>query len=164
ELRVARVHAEQVADIRNVRLEPAHPPHAVLGLGDDFGLAVELLDAEVATQLIHEGQERDRLAERDALPIEPGRVLVLLGELLAELEEQSRLPDAGLARHEDDLPATRPRLAEALAQDLQLVGAPHQGREPTLDRGVETRAPAAGPEDLVSARGRAALDRLFAEI
>ncbi len=39
----------------------------------------------------------------------------------AELEEQPRLPDAGLAGHERDLPAPGPHLAESVAQGVQLA-------------------------------------------
>ena len=49
----------------------------VLDLGDDLGLAVELLDPEVAPKLIDERQERDRLAERDAASFEPRRSLAV---------------------------------------------------------------------------------------
>ncbi len=44
---VARVHREQVADVRDVGVQLAHAPHAVLDLGDDLRLAVDLLDREV---------------------------------------------------------------------------------------------------------------------
>ena len=61
-------------------LELAHAPHAVLDLGDDLGLAVELLDAEVLPELVDERQERDRLAEGDALALQPGDGLARLGQ------------------------------------------------------------------------------------
>ena len=37
---------EQVADGGDVRLQLPHAPHAVLDLGNDLRLAVQLLDAE----------------------------------------------------------------------------------------------------------------------
>ena len=52
---VARIDGQEVADVRNVSLDLAHAAHAVLDLGDDLGLAVQLLDAEVEPQLIDEG-------------------------------------------------------------------------------------------------------------
>ena len=104
-----------------LRVEPAHPAHAVLDLGDDLGLAVELLDPEVPPELVDDRQERDRLAERDAPPLEPGRSSPRLGQPPPELEEEPRLPDAGLARHEHDLAAPGLHLAEQLEQHVQLA-------------------------------------------
>jgi hypothetical protein len=160
--RIAGVHRQEVADERYVGFEPAHPPHAVLDLGDDLRLAVELLDPEVAPELIDDGQERDRLAERDALALEPGDVLVRLREPAAKLQEQPRLADPRLARHEDHLTPPRPNLAQALAQGGKLAPAPHQGREPPLDGGVQPRATPPRPQHLVGAHRRVALHRLLA--
>src|SRR4030095_7953883 len=125
---------------------------------------VELLDAEVAPELIDDGQERDRPAERDALPLEPGRVLAAPGQRPTDLEEQARLADAGITRDEDDLAAPRLRLTEALTENVQLTLPPHQWRQPPLAGGVETRAPAPWPHDLVSVNRCAALHRLLAEV
>ena len=160
--RVARIYAQEIAQIRDVRVEPTHAPHAVLDLGDDLWLAVELLDAEVASELVDEGQERDRLTERDALALEPGRVLAGPDQRPAELEKQSRLADASVAGDEDDLPAPRLCFTEALTENVQLTLPSHQRREPPLDRGVETRAPASWAQDLVSVNRCAALHRLLA--
>ena len=63
---VARVDRQEVPHIWNVAVELTHPSHPVLDLGDDLGLAVELLDAEVLAELVDQRQERNRLAERDA--------------------------------------------------------------------------------------------------
>ena len=86
--RIARVHGQQVPHVRDIRLELPHAPHAVLDLGDDLGLAVELLDAEVLPELVEQRQERDRLAEGDALALQPRDGLARLGEPPAELEQQ----------------------------------------------------------------------------
>jgi hypothetical protein len=85
---IARVHGQQVPHVRDIRLELPHAPHAVLDLGDDLGLAVELLDAEVLPKLVEERQERDGLAEGDALALQPRDGLARLGHPPAELEEQ----------------------------------------------------------------------------
>ena len=61
--RVAGIHGEQVADERDVSVQRAEPPHAMLDLGDDLRLAIELLDAEVLPQLVDERPEGDGLAE-----------------------------------------------------------------------------------------------------
>ena len=63
ERRVAGIHGEQVADERDVSVQRAEPPHAMLDLGNDLRLAIELLDAEVLPQLVDERPEGDGLAE-----------------------------------------------------------------------------------------------------
>ena len=98
-----------------------------------------------APELVHDRQDRNGLAERDALALKPGRVLTGLGQSPAKLEEQPRFPDAGLARHEHDLPPPRARLPEAFVEDVQFAGPPHQGSEPPFDGGVQARAPAPRP-------------------
>jgi len=71
-----------------MRLKPGQAAHPVLDLRDDLGLAVELVDTEVLAKLIHDGQERTRLAERDAAALEPRRRLGRGREPAAEFEQE----------------------------------------------------------------------------
>ena len=71
-----------------MRLQSAEPEHPVLDLGDDLGLAVELVDAEVLSKLIDDGQQRTRLAERDAAALQPRRRLVRRRQPPMELEHE----------------------------------------------------------------------------
>src|SRR2546425_3852362 len=105
----------------------------MLDLGDDLGLAVELLDPEVLAELVDQRQERDRLAEGDALPLEPRHGLAPVGEPAAKLEEEARLADARVAGDEDDLAAPGLHLREALVQRRELARPPDQRREAALD-------------------------------
>lgn len=138
---IARVHGEQVAHVWDVRVDLPHPAHGVLDLGDDLGLPVELLDAEVLPELVDERQERDGLAEGDALAFEPGHRLARLGQPAAEFQQEARLSDAGIARDEYHLPPTGLGRGEALDQSGDFVCPPHEPRQPALHRGAEARAP-----------------------
>ena len=72
-----------------MRLQLSHPAHAVLDLGDDLGLAVEVLDVEVRPELLDERQKGDGLAERDRLSLQPRGMLVGRHHGPSELEEQA---------------------------------------------------------------------------
>ena len=99
-------------------LDLAHAAHAVLDLGDDLGLAVQLLDAEVEPQLIDEGQKRNGLPEGDTLAFQPGGPGVGLGDSPSEFKQQARLADARVAREGHDLAVAALDLLEALEEDF----------------------------------------------
>ena len=120
-----------------MRLELAHPAHAVLDLGDDLGLAIELFDPEVAPQLFGQWQEGDRLAERDALSLEPGDVLAGLGQRASEFQEQPRLSDPGIAHEGHHLAAAVLDLGETVEQRLQLALAADERCEAALGGDVQ---------------------------
>src|SRR3989441_7555977 len=136
----------------------------MLDLGDDLGLAVELLDPEVLAELVDQRQERDRLAEGDALPLEPRHGLVRIGEPATELEEEARLADARIAGDEDDLAATGLHLGEAVVQGRDLALSADERREPALDSDFEPRAALAWPEHLERAARRVTLDLPLPEV
>jgi hypothetical protein len=120
------------------------------------------------------GEEWDRLAERHALPLEPGHREGQLLERAPQLVEKPGLADPRVAGHEHDLPAPGRCLAEAVDKQRQLALAPHErGQAPVpadLDAGAG--APRAlhleGPHGFVPfhgeqaqvARLEEALDRL----
>ncbi len=60
---IARVGGEEVAHVRYLRFKPAHRTHTLFDLGDQFGLAIALPDAEVFTQLVDKWQQWRALAE-----------------------------------------------------------------------------------------------------
>src|SRR5262249_33115818 len=142
----------------DVRLQLPHPPHGVLDLGDDLGLAVELLDAEAFTELVDQGKKRDGLPEGDALSFEPRHRFPRLGEPAAEFEEQARFADPGVAGDEHDLPPARLGLGEALDERGDLAYPTHEGREPPLDGGVEARATDPRAKDFPGTDRRMPLD------
>ena len=80
---------------------------------------VRLSEAEDQPQQPPHGKVRDRAALREAvgLQAEHGRA----EEAAAELGDEPRLADAGLADHTDDPPAPLARHLEQAAQQLQLV-------------------------------------------
>jgi hypothetical protein len=80
-----------------VGFELAQAAHAVLNLGDNLRFPVKLLNAKGLAQLIDEGQERDRLAERDTPAFEPRDVLPSLLQCAAQLQQQARFADPGFA-------------------------------------------------------------------
>src|SRR5881397_1749919 len=116
------------------------------------------------SELVDQRQERDRLAEGDALPLEPRHGLVRIGEPATELEEEARLADARIAGDEDDLAATGLHLGEAVAQSRELALSADERREPALDGDFEPRAALAWPEHLERADRRVTLDQALAEV
>ena len=131
------IDGEQVANVGRVRLELAHPAHAVLDLGDDLGLAIELFDPEIPPELIGQRQEGNRLAERDALSLEPGDLLAGLGQRAPEFEEQPRLSDPGIAHEGHHLAAAVLDLGETVEQRLQLALAADERCEAALGGDVQ---------------------------
>jgi len=85
---ISGVDGEEIPYERDMRLEPTQAAHPVLDFGDDLGLAVELVDTEVLAELIHDGQERARLAERDAAALEPRRRLARHRESAPEFQQE----------------------------------------------------------------------------
>jgi len=85
---ISGIDGEEIPYERNVRLERTQAAHPVLDLRDDLGLAVELVDTEVLAKLIHDGQERTRLAERDAAALEPRRRLARRREPAPKFEQK----------------------------------------------------------------------------
>src|SRR5205807_1670515 len=125
---------------------------------------VELLDAEVRAQLVDHRQKRDRLAERDAVPLEPRHRRARLDQRPPQLVEQARLADAGLAGEERDLAPSARDLLEEVAQRRQLAPATDERREPALGGDVEAGPAAPVPEHLEDADRRMSLDRRLAEV
>src|SRR5207249_4820268 len=109
-------------------------------------------------------QERDRLAEGDALRLEPRHGLGRIGEPATELEEEARLADARIAGDEDDLAATGLHLGEAVVQGRDLALSADERREPALDGDFEPRAALAWPEHLERADRRVTLDLPLPEV
>ena len=81
-----------------VRVEGAHAAHPVLDLGNDLRLAVRLVNPKVGPQLLHHGQERDRLSEGQALALQPGDRFPGGGQGTTAFQHQARLANTGLAR------------------------------------------------------------------
>jgi hypothetical protein len=162
--RIARVHRHEVADVGDVRVQIAHPPHPVLDLRDDLGLAVEFLDAEVFAELVDDGQERDRLAERDAAPLEPRRVLAPLGELATELVDEPRLANPRFARDQYDLAVTGLDLVKELRQRPELARPAHEGGQAALGGDVEPGTAPARAEHLEGRLRRVSLQLEGAEL
>ena len=118
------------------------PPHLV---GDDVA-GIHLGEAAGGADEIENGEKRRPGAVRHALALEISHLAG--GQALAELVEQARLADAGLAgdAHEPALPAHGQR--QVLLQQLELGGAPDKaGHAPA---GSEPRA--LEPGDAVGAR------------
>ena len=143
---VARIHRQQKTQVRDARLQLPHPPHPVLDLGDDLRLAVELLDPDIPAELLDERQEGDRLAEGDALPFEPGRVLSPLRQRPLEFQEQPGLAEARVPRDEHDLAAPVLDLGEELGQHAELPRAADEGGQASFRRDVEAGAAAPRPK------------------
>ena len=151
--RVARVHRQEITeqglDARRVLAEEFGP---VVDLGDDLRLGVLVLDAEVALEHLDDRQERRRLAERDAVALDPGG---RLSETPAELEQEPGLSDARVADHEHRLAAPRPRLRPRALEGRQRVVAADERRQAARGPRVEPRDPLAHLEQLVRGDGLA---------
>ncbi len=147
-----------------MRLESAQPAHPVLHLRDDLGLAVELVDTEVLTELVDDGQERAGLTERDAAALEPRRGLARRREPALELEQEPRLPDARFAGDEHDLPPALPGSSEQLHEGGDLSVSSNEGREAALALDVQPCLAAARPQDLERLDRRVPLHGQLAQI
>ena len=102
-----------------------------LGLGqlrEGRRLVVAVADAEAAPQSVGDGMEGGAARVGGAAPLDPA----VWGGLqaAAELEEQPRFPEAGLAHHEHHPAAPRARRGEGFVELGELALAPHEGREP----------------------------------
>src|SRR5262249_26281091 len=147
--RIAGIDTEQRAHERDVRIDLAHAAHAVLHLGDDLGLAVELLDPEILAELIDDRQEGDQLPEPDAAACEPVDVLAGLGQRLPELDRQSRLPDPGLSDQVHDLAPSALHVLEELEQGRELAVPTDERGEAALGGDLQPSATTARSHDLV---------------
>src|SRR2546427_421854 len=121
---IAGIDREQIAQERlDARRVVAEELEAAVDLRDDLLLGVPVFDAEVPLQHLDNRQEGNRLAERDAVALDPGR---RVPESLAELEQKPRLADARVADHEDGLAPTAPGLRPGALERRERVVAPHE--------------------------------------
>lgn len=125
----ALLHPEEVKQVGR-RLLGRHPqrlePLAHLR-GDRRG-RVQVRDPEVLPEDVEDGEVRDRAPVRLAAPLEIGDPEVEQGA--PELEDQTRLPDAGLAEDAHRLAVSLQREREAALEELQLVAASGEGGRP----------------------------------
>ena len=87
--------------------------HGALELVDDHRLRIGVVDPEHAADHVDDGMKRHRASERERLALDPGGAAA---ELPAQLVQQPRLADAGLADDHHDLTLAGLRQLEALAQ------------------------------------------------
>jgi hypothetical protein len=119
-------------------------------LGDGVW-AVALGDAEVGSEDIQDREIGNGAGVGLAAPFQVGDPpLGLAEEPLAELVEQARLPDAGLAEQTDDLAVAAQCILEPAPQEAELAGPAHErGRTPP-----ETRAQSLRDDEPVDAPTR----------
>jgi hypothetical protein len=162
---VSRIDRQEIAQERDVLLDLPHPPRAVLDLGDDLRLAVDLGDSEARPELVDEGEKRNRPAERHAVAFEPHRPLAGLGEAAAKLVNQPRFSDPGVAGEEDDLPPAALRLAEQVLQLRELALAADERGQAALHGHLEAGAAALRSYHLEGAHRRlVSLDPQLAQV
>ena len=148
-----------------MRVEGAHAAHAVLDLGNDLRLAVRLLNPKVGPQLIHHGQERDRLPKGQALALQPGHRFPGCSQGATAFQHEARLANAGFTSDGDHLPMARFRLLEQVQQHRQLAVTSDARREPPLGRHLQAGAPPTRPQHGIDAHGlRMALDGVLPQV
>src|SRR5262249_22764220 len=121
--------AEEAQHVREDpgRLDP-HLPDAVPDLSGDHLRAVALDEPEVRPQDVENREVGDGGRVRLASPLrERPAPLGLAEELLAELVEEARFPQAGLAEQAHDLAAAPEGVLESAPQEADLPGASHEG-------------------------------------
>ena len=117
--RITGVDGQEVAQERErgSRSSPSRrTPRSSLATTTAFGIRV--LDAEHAPQHVDHRMQRHRAAEGHRLALDPRGVPA---EPPAQLLQQPRLADAGLADDQHDLALPAPREREALAEEAQLA-------------------------------------------
>ena len=145
-------------------LQFPHTLHALLDLGNDLRLTIQLVDLKIRPELLDERQERTRVAEGDAVALNPGDLLPGLRQGPPKLQHQARFAHAGLASDTHHLPPASFDLTEALTQRRQLPLAADQRRQTALHRHVKARAVATGPQDLEGVHRGTALHRDLAQV
>src|SRR6185369_3034225 len=115
----AEIRIELVGPVSEELLEPA--PQA------DADAQLRLVGScadPLGPQQVAEGPVRERLPVRDAPPLEPAHAGVLRAG--AQLGDEARLADAGIAAHEEDAAASGPERVERLSRRAELAGAPDE--------------------------------------
>ena len=151
-VRLRAEEAQEEGDSAGIRTEG---PEAPLHLVANGFVPIALDDSEAAPEELDDGQERNGLAVGDAAALEVENVVA---EATAELEEDSRLPDASFTHDSDDLAATLADPFQRLTEVRQLSLAAHERRQ--LGREIHATSPLPEARHLVSDDERLlALDR-----
>jgi hypothetical protein len=124
------------------------PPGHLLS---DVPIRVAVGDPEIALEQIDDGQVAGGLAVGDGTGLEHEPALDAMG--VGELEDQPRLPDAGLPHNGRDLPAALTRLLQCAPELLHLSVPPHEAREPPRCGGLEPRPDGADSGELIDLDG-----------
>src|SRR5262249_12727756 len=110
---------------------------------------ISVLHLKARSENLEQRQIWCALRVRRALALEPGHGLA--SERLPELEEQTRLPNAGVADHAHDLPAARLRFLPARHEASELLLPAGERAQSALDPNLETGPAPATSRDVPDA-------------